>query len=672
MSDIIQRITEGLNPPQKKAVMETKGPVLVFAGAGSGKTRVITNRCAYLIAREKVPAENILAVTFTKKASEEMTERIGSMLKELGIKAVSNPLVGTFHSISALILRKDGDKLGISTNYSIYDSADSEKLVKDVMLEMNIDTSQFKPKAISQMISSAKNEYIGPENYRTQHSGFIEDMVSEIYPQYQQHLESSNALDFGDLLFKVVKLFEEHPDVLEKYQEHFKYIMVDEYQDTNKIQYLFVKLLSGKYKNICVVGDDDQGIYGWRGADIKNIISFEKDFPNVKVVKLEQNYRSVQNVIDAAVAVICGNNHRVDKKLWTDRECGSPLTVYQAEDEKAEAEYVVDEVVSLQNQGYTLNDMAILYRTNFQSRIFEEAFLKNGIHYKLVGGFRFYERKEIKDILSFMRFINNPKDDLSLLRIINVPPRKMGPTSLESLTKISKELKMPLAYVLLLGFCLINKVDKKDIGSELDVSRISELKKYEDILLKQERCVNIFGEIYFESFDLDVLAVIENILSKTKYVDWLDDGSEIAEQKKENINELKNLANSYVEAENPNSLAEFLADIALIEAEQEKIDESKNTITLMTLHSSKGLEFPVVFMVGMEEGFLPHSRSFTTEKELEEERRLCYVGITRAREKLFLTFAESRTTMHGIQERVPSRFLSEIPQEICEYYSWKC
>lgn len=672
MSDIITSITEGLNPPQKKAVMQTKGPLLVFAGAGSGKTRVITNRCAYLIAKEKISAENILAVTFTKKASEEMIERITDMLDSLKITTSSKPLIGTFHSISALILRKDGEKLGISTNYSIYDSADSEKLVKDIMLERNIDIKQFKPNAISYMISSAKNDYIGPGDYAMYNSGFIEDMVAEIYPEYQKHLENSNALDFGDLLFKVVRLFKEFPEVLEKYQEQFKYIMVDEYQDTNKVQYLFVKLLSDKYKNICVVGDDDQGIYGWRGADIKNIISFEKDFPSVKVVKLEQNYRSVQNVIDAAVAVICANNHRVDKKLWTDRECGSPLVVYQAEDEKAEAQYVVDEVCSLQNQGYTLNDMAILYRTNFQSRIFEEAFLKNGVYYKLVGGFRFYERKEIKDLLSFMRFINNPKDDLSLFRIINVPPRKMGPTSLESLSNISKELSMPLAYVLLLGYCLINKIDAKDVGSEIDFSQMKKLEKFKEILLKQERCINLFGELYFESFDLDALAVIENILSKTNYVEWIDDGSEVAQSKKENINELKNLAFSYTEKETTNSLSDFLADIALIEAEQEKIDESENTITLMTLHSSKGLEFPVVFMVGMEEGFLPHSRSFTTEKELEEERRLCYVGITRAREKLFLTFSESRMTMNGFQERMPSRFLSEIPQEICEYYSWKC
>jgi DNA helicase II / ATP-dependent DNA helicase PcrA len=671
MSNIIENITGGLNPPQKEAVMKTVGPLLVFAGAGSGKTRVITNRCAYLIAKENISPENILAVTFTKKASEEMIQRITGMLNTLGVSSSSKPLIGTFHSICALILRKDGDKLGISTNYSIYDSSDSEKLVKDIMLEKNIDIKQYKPSAISYMISAAKNEYIGPENYALHNSGFIEDMVAEIYPDYQRHLLNSNALDFGDLLFKVVKLFQEFPEILEKYQEQYRYIMVDEYQDTNKVQYLFVKLLSEKYKNICVVGDDDQGIYGWRGADIKNIISFEKDFPNVKVVKLEQNYRSVQNVIDAAVAVICSNNDRVDKKLWTDRECGPPLTVYQGEDEKAEAQYVVDEVLSLQKQGYTLNDIAILYRTNFQSRVFEEAFLKNGIYYKLVGGFRFYERKEIKDILSFMRFINNPKDDLSLFRIINVPPRKMGPTSLESLTNISRELSMPLSNVLILGYCLLNEINPDDIAGEIDSANILKLEKYRGVLEKQSKCVNLFGELYSESFDLDALAVIENILSKTRYVEWIDDGSEAAESKKENIQELKNLAFSYTQKDTTTSLSDFLADIALIEAEQEKLDESKKSVTLMTLHSSKGLEFPVVFIVGMEEGFLPHSRSFTSERELEEERRLCYVGITRAQEKLFLTFAEHRVTMNGIQERMPSRFLSEIPQEICEYYSWR-
>jgi DNA helicase II / ATP-dependent DNA helicase PcrA len=671
MSDLIENITGGLNPPQKKAVMQTQGPVLVFAGAGSGKTRVITNRCAYLIAKENVSPENILAVTFTKKASEEMTSRITNMLQELGIQNSSKPLIGTFHSISALILRKDGDKLGVSTNYSIYDSDDSEKLIKEIMLEKDIDIKQFRPNAISYMISSAKNDFIGPEDYGLSHSGFIEDMVAEIYPEYEKHLQNSNALDFGDLLFKTVKLFKNHKDVLEKYQDMYKYIMVDEYQDTNKVQYLFVKFLSEKYKNICVVGDDDQGIYGWRGADIGNIISFEKDFPNVKVVKLEQNYRSVQNVIQAAVSVICGNNNRVDKNLWTEKESGSPLTIYQAQDHKAEAQYVVNEVMSLQNQGYKLNDFAVLYRTNFQSRVLEEAFLRNGIPYKLVGGYRFYERREIKDILSYMRFINNPKDDLSLFRIINVPPRKMGPTSIDSLTQISRELNIPLSYVLLFGYCLLNEIDETEAFNDIGSFDLKKLEVYRDILEKQKRCIDLFGEIYYESFDLDVLAVIENILSKTRYVEWIDDGSEMAESKKENIQELKNLAFSYTEKSTSNSLSDFLADVALIEEQQEKIDESKSNVTLMTLHSSKGLEFPVVFMVGMEEGFLPHSRSFTTERELEEERRLCYVGITRAQEKLFLTFAETRMTMNGIQERMPSRFLSEIPQDICEYYSWR-
>ncbi len=665
--NVIESITEGLNPPQKEAVVTMKGPLLVFAGAGSGKTRVITNRCAYIIAKEGVKPQNILSVTFTKKAAEEMTERIADMLASIGVKSSEKPLIGTFHSICALILREDGEKIGISKTYSIYDSDDSEKLIKEIMLEKDIDISQFKPKAISSMISSAKNDCIGPKDYLLHYSGFIEDMVGEIYPLYQKHLENSNALDFGDLLFQTVNLFKEDNDILQKYQERFQYIMVDEYQDTNKVQYLFIKMLSEKYKNICVVGDDDQGIYGWRGADIKNIISFEKDFPKTKVVKLEQNYRSVSNVIEAAVSVIQGNNDRIEKKLWTEKESGDPITVYQAEDHKAEASYVVNEITSLKNRGYQYNDIAILYRTNFQSRIFEEALLSYGIPYRLVGGFRFYERKEVKDILSYMRFVNNPKDDLSLLRVINTPPRKMGPASVNALTKIARKFNIPLGYALLLGYKFLNNLDVEieELPSNLDVS------EDEEVFVKYRKCINVFGEIFFESRDLDVFSVIQNILEKTKYLDWINDGSEAGESRKENIEELKNLAQTYTQKSSEDSLNTFLADIALIEQEQEKVQDAQNSITLMTLHSSKGLEFPVVFMVGVEESFLPHSRSFSLESELEEERRLCYVGITRAQEKLFLTFAENRLTINGIQERMPSRFLSEIPQNICEFYSWR-
>jgi DNA helicase II / ATP-dependent DNA helicase PcrA len=665
--NVIESITEGLNPPQKKAVITTEGPLLVFAGAGSGKTRVITNRCAYIIAKEGVDPQNILSVTFTKKAAEEMTERITSMLASIGVESSKKPLIGTFHSISALILREDGDKIGISKTYSIYDSDDSEKLVKDIMLEKNIDISQFKPKIISSMISSSKNDCIGPEDYPLHYSGFIEDMVGEIYALYQQQLQNSNALDFGDLLFQTVNLLKENEDILEKYQERFKYIMVDEYQDTNKVQYSFIKMLSDKYKNICVVGDDDQGIYGWRGADIKNIISFEKDFPQTKVVKLEQNYRSVNNVIEAAVSVIQGNNDRIEKKLWTEKESGDPITVYQAEDHKAEASYVVNEINSLKNRGYHYNDVAILYRTNFQSRIFEEALLSYGIPYRLVGGFRFYERREVKDILSYMRFVNNPQDDLSLLRVINTPPRKMGLASVNALTSLARKFNVPLSYILLLGYKSINNLDLEieGLSPDLDISEC------EETFTKYKKCINVFGEIYFESKNLDAFSVIQKILEKTEYLDWINDGSEAGESRKENIEELKNLAQTYTQKSAEDSLNTFLADIALIEQEQEKVQDAQNSVTLMTLHSSKGLEFPVVFIVGMEESFLPHSRSFSVESELEEERRLCYVGITRAQEKLFLTFAENRITLNGMQERMPSRFLSEIPQSICEFYSWR-
>ncbi len=658
--NIIESITEGLNPPQKKAVETTKGPVLVFAGAGSGKTRVITNRCAYLIAKEKVSPENILAVTFTKKASEEMTERISQMLTSIGVDKSLKPLIGTFHSICSVILREDGEKVGVSKTYSIYDSDDSEKLIKEIMLEKNIDVKEFKPKIISSMISSAKNDCIGPDEYLLKHTGFIEDMVGEIYPRYQSQLVSSNSLDFGDLIFQTVNLFKNNQDVLEKYQEKFKFIMVDEYQDTNRVQYFLIKMLSEKYKNLCVVGDDDQGIYGWRGADIKNIISFTKDFSNTKVIKLEQNYRSVNNVIEAAVSVIGGNNDRVEKKLWTEKESGDPLIVYQSEDHKSEAQYVVNEITMLKNRGYTLNDMAILYRTNFQSRVFEEALLSFGIPYKLVGGFRFYERKEIKDLLSYMRFVNNPKDDLSLLRIINTPPRKMGPTSIQKLTNISRGLKISLGHLILSAYKNINDI-------EVDESLV----EYDDVFKKFSSVINLFGNLFFECEGLDAYSILEKILDKSRYVEWIDDGSEASEYRIENIQELKNLASSYVEKDPEDSLNRFLSDIALIEQEQDKVSDNQSSITLMTLHSSKGLEFPVVFMVGMEEGFLPHSRSFYTERELEEERRLCYVGITRAQEKLFFTFADSRFTINGMQERTPSRFLSEIPQKICEFYSWR-
>lgn len=660
------RILENLNPEQRKAVQCTKGPLLVFAGAGSGKTRVITSRIAYLIGVENVTPNNIMAVTFTKKAAGEMQERVVKLLKELKINTTNLPTIGTFHSIGAMLLRQNAQSAGLTNNFSIYDSDDSEKLVKDIMQEMNLDTKQFKPNTISYMISSAKNEMISPQQFHNKYSGFIEDIVGEIYPQYQKMLKSQNAVDFGDLLYLTVKMLEEDEKVRRKYQEQYKYLLIDEYQDTNTAQYRFARLISDKHKNICVVGDDDQGIYAWRGADIKNIQSFEEDFENVTVIKLEQNYRSTANVIQAAVSVIGKNTLRVDKKLWTEKDNGDYISIYQARDQEEEAEYVVNQITELQRNNTNLKDIAILYRTNFQSRVLEEELLKNGLPYKLVGGFRFYERAEIKDILSYMRYIYNLKDELSLNRIINTPSRKVGPKTLAELHDLARKCHCTLGEMIVGAYAL-----DSEYKSDLPSNKMEEIQKNIQEISKYKIVINTFGILYYETKGKEALEVVNQIIERTRYIQYTDDGTEAAEYRKENIEELKNVTSIYSQKYGNKSLEMFLQEIALIEQEQDKNkDGSGQYVNLMTLHSSKGLEFDNIFIVGLEEGILPHSRSFTEEKELEEERRLCYVGITRAREKLFLTFAQNRLTREGYNAQIPSRFLGEIPEDICEYYSW--
>ena len=658
-----------LNEQQRVAVQTTEGPLLVFAGAGSGKTRVITNRIAYLITEKNVSPKNIMAVTFTKKAAGEMQERVISLLKELNIDTKDVPLIGTFHSIGALFLRQNARDVGLMPNFSICDSTDTENLIKDILIEKNIDVKQIKPESIAYFISDAKNELISPEQFSQHYGGFIEDIVADIYPLYQKQLRLQNSVDFGDLIYLTVKLLSENKKVLSYYQDIYRYILIDEYQDTNTAQYMFAKLLSQKYRNICVVGDDDQGIYGWRGADIKNIQSFERDFKNVKVVKLEQNYRSTGNVISAAMSVIQQNVFRVNKKLWTEKDSGNPITVYQARDQDDEAQYVVDEINRLRRNGISLVDIAVLYRTNYQSRAIEEAMLKNGIPYKLVGGFRFYDRKEIKDILSYMRFIFNLKDDLSITRVLNTPNRKIGPKSIAAIHSIAKKCGCSIGEVLVGAYSIKNSLEKHEEMSDKVYKKVESVM---DEIMSFSPIVDLFGSLYFESQGIDVLSVIDLILEKTKYVEWFDDGSQEAEYKKENIEELKNVAAAYSQKFGNNSLEIFLQEINLIELEQSKNqDGSGNYVNLMTLHSSKGLEFDYVFIVGVEEGILPHSRSFTDEEELEEERRLCYVGITRAREKLYLTFSERRLSREGYSTQIPSRFLGEIPQDICDYYSWQ-
>ncbi len=663
-------ILENLNIPQKSAVEHNLGPLLIFAGAGSGKTKVITTRIAYLISEYNVSPSRILAVTFTKKASEEMLERVQLAIVQSGYRGEEKPLIGTFHSIGAMILRREAKHVGLNNNFSIFDSDDADNLIKEIMISMNIDIKQIKPQNISWLISAAKNDVVDPEDFPYKYSGYVEDIAADIYAQYQKQLKSQNAVDFGDLLFLVAKLFKENKEILEKYKAMYDYILIDEYQDTNKAQYMIIKALADTHRNLCVVGDDDQGIYGWRGADINNILSFEKDFPEVKVVKLEQNYRSKANIINAAVSVISRNGTRADKKLWTDKDDGDNITIYQAQDAEDESRFVVDEIQTLVRQGKKYSDVAVLYRTNYQSRSIEEALIRRGIGYKLVGGYRFYERKEIKDIISYLRFTHNIKDDLSLSRVINIPNRKVGPKGIATLFDTARSMDLSLGELLVATY-ILNNNDQAKFRNMFSEKTFDELESNRSILSKFIPIIDLFGSIFMFSMENNILAVIENILAKTNYLKWLDDGTEQAQSRVDNVEELKNVARIYTERSEDKSTALFLQDLTLIEQEQDNSKEDgKNAVTLMTMHAAKGLEFPYVFIIGVEEGIFPHSRSLADEKELEEERRLCYVGITRAKEKLWMTFCDSRMTHGGYSSQVPSRFLTEIPQELCEYYSW--
>lgn len=663
-------ILENLNNPQRIAVEHNLGPLLIFAGAGSGKTKVITTRIAYLITKYNVKPSRILAVTFTKKAADEMLDRVKVAISNFGYKGSEKPLIGTFHSIGAIILRKEAKHLGLNSNFSIFDTDDSDNLIKEIMISNNIDIKQIKPQNISWLISSAKNDLVDAEDFPYKYSGYVEDIAADMYLKYQKQLKAQNAVDFGDLIFLVAKLFNENKEVLEKYKRMFDYILVDEYQDTNKAQYNIIKALAESHRNICVVGDDDQGIYGWRGADINNILSFEKDFSEVKVVKLEQNYRSKANIIKAAVSVISRNGKRAEKNLWTDKDDGDYIVIYQAQDPEDESRFVVDEIQSLIRTGKKYSDIAVLYRTNYQSRSIEEALIRRGVGYKLVGGFRFYERKEIKDIISYLRFTHNIKDDLSLSRIINTPNRKVGPKGVATLFEISRSIGISLGELLVASYIVNNNIRDK-YNNVFDTNVYDSLGDYRKTLSKFIPIVDLFGQIYINAKESNILEVIENILSKTNYIRWLDDGSEQAQSRIDNINELKNVARSYLEKSEDKSVALFLQDLTLIEQEQDNTNnDGKKTVTLMTMHSAKGLEFPYVFIIGVEEGIFPHSRSLNDVNELEEERRLCYVGITRAKEKLWLTFCDNRMTNGGYTSQIPSRFLTEIPQDLCEYYSW--
>ena len=634
-----------------------RGPLLILSGAGSGKTRVITHRIAYLLKHNDVSPFRILAVTFTNKAAREMKERLDALVEG----GVSQSLwVATFHATCARILRGDIEKLGpnrestdtpqtekraYTRDFTIFDTGEQVTLVKDVLRQLNYSDKQYNPRAILSHISRAKNESISPARFELTAEGYFERIVAKVYRLYQDTLRLNNALDFDDLLLFTVKLLTENPEVCQYYQNKFEHILVDEYQDTNQCQYELVRLLAGKKQNICVVGDDDQSIYAFRGADIRNILDFEKDYPNTRVLRLEQNYRSTQNILDAAWGVVHNNKARKAKKLWTKNDVGEPVTCYEAMDENDEVGYVGTQIEEWHAEGVDYKDFAVFYRTNAQSRIFEEAFRTAKIPYQIVGGVGFYDRMEIKDLLAYLRVMGNPSDSMSLRRIINVPSRGIGSTTLQRL----------IDFAVKEGITLFEAVHRVD-----EISTINR-----GIQTKVRRFAKIF-----DGFDATTLPAdaLDHVLKVTRYLANLEQQNTIeAQNRVENIEELINAIAEYEYNHPEPSLTDYLENVALTTDIDAMETDSTDMVTLMTLHSAKGLEFPFVFIVGMEEGYLPHQRSIDTEAKLEEERRLCYVGITRAMEQLYLSHASSRRTFRDTEYRTPSRFIAEIPEDLIKH-----
>ncbi len=636
-------ILEGLNPMQRKAVEHKDGPLLIMAGAGSGKTRVLTCKIAYLLANGVSPYQ-IMAITFTNKAAREMRERADKMIGS----AAKNVWLSTFHSFCARFLRMEIDCLDeYKSNFTIYDSGDSQTLIKNCLKELNLDDKQYAPYRIASIISNAKNMMLTPEEYAREQSRFFEKKAAEVYALYQNHLMENNALDFDDLLCVSVRLLQNSQQVREKYQERFHYILVDEYQDTNGAQYRLTKLLAEKYKNICVVGDADQSIYGWRGADITNILNFEKDYPQAQVIKLEQNYRSTQNILRAANAVIENNCNRRPKKLWTENVQGDKITTFEAYNERDEANFIAENIIreNMQN-GVSYDDMAILYRTNAQSRVLEEAFLKEHIPYTMVGGLKFYDRKEIKDVMAYLKLINNPSDSVSLTRIINVPKRGIGSVSLERIKKYADEN----------GLSVFDAISQAEAIPALSAKACNASADF----------FTLIDDLAGRKDEMPVHTFIECVMKETGYLSELEEDEVQNEACLENLRELVGVAKDF-ETHNPdeNTLEGFLSSVSLI-ADIDTADLADDKVTLMTFHASKGLEFPIVFIAGMDEGIFPHARTLMDEAQIEEERRTCYVGITRAQKKLYLTNAKSRNLYGRTNMYNPSRFLQEIPSDCLE------
>ena len=640
----MQDILKGLNDKQYEAVVNTEGPCLVIAGAGSGKTKVLTHKIAYLIGEKQVKPWNILAITFTNKAANEMKERIGNLVGDVA----ADIWMGTFHSICVRILRRFIDRIGFDSSFIIFDTSDQRTLVKACIKSIGLDDKMFTDRSVLSEISNAKNEMLEPDQYTVRANGdFRKEKIALVYEMYQKRLKENNAIDFDDIINYTIKILMENTDILEYYSDKFHYVLVDEYQDTNKAQFTLVTMLASKNGNITVVGDNDQGIYSFRGADISNILNFERDFPGTKIIKLEQNYRCTGNILKAANAVIKNNEVTYKKELWTENEVGNLPAVYSAKNEYDEGTYIAQQIEHLRREEYyKYSDFAILYRMNTQSRAIEEILRRESIPYKIIGGLKFYERKEIKDIISYLRLIQNPSDNLSLKRIINEPKRGIGKTSLDKIEELSINSGVPM-------YEIIKNAEQYGLNR---------------VFLNSREFVNAIEELRAKKDDIKISELIKETLKKSGYTQALENENTIeAENRIENLDEFLTVAIEFEDESADNKLSDFLEGITL-SSDIDNMEEAEETVTLMTLHSAKGLEFPVVFLVGMEEGIFPGYKSIGEPKELEEERRLCYVGITRAKEHLFLTCSKQRTIFGSTSCNQVSRFLREIPSDLLDGY----
>ncbi|MDN3955908.1 DNA helicase PcrA [Sporolactobacillus laevolacticus] len=643
MDRLSQELLEGLNPEQLKAVKHHEGPLLIMAGAGSGKTRVLTHRMAYMMIERDVAPWNILAITFTNKAAKEMKERLANLAGPL----VDDAWVSTFHSMCVRILRRDIDRMGVSRNFTILDSTDQLSVVKQILKDQNLDPKKFTPRGILGKISAAKNELKTAADFAKSAQGPYDEVVRDVYKDYEKKLLQNQSLDFDDLIMTTVHLFQRVPEALDYYQKKFQYIHVDEYQDTNRAQYLLVRMLADRFKNLCVVGDSDQSIYGWRGADIHNILSFEEDYPNAEVIKLEQNYRSTKKILEAANHVIENNHDRKPKNLWTENADGKKIAYYRGATEREEGYYVAGKMRELFKDGFNYSDFAVLYRTNAQSRVIEETLVKSNIPYRMVGSIKFYDRKEIKDILAYLRLIANPNDEISLARVINEPKRGIGASSMDKLADYAITADLSLMQA-------IGDVEQTGIAART----ANKMEAFADMIMNWSK---------MQEF-LSVTELVEEVLDKSGYREALKSERTIeAQSRLENLDELLSVTKEFESTHEDKSLINFLTELALDSDIDEEEDQAvQDSVTLMTLHSAKGLEFPIVFLVGMEEGIFPHLRALDDEEEMEEERRLAYVGITRAKQQLFLTSAQIRMLFGKTIANPASRFIKEIPNELLE------